>query len=275
MSNTTVAHTAACEAVLRAEIAYNTANKILPSVNRVAERLLSRTVELHDAYLEVHAKLEATEVGIGVFFDGLLNTTAFWNPKKLATARDMRARLDDLNDEIAKKASELAVLLEKRSTINGQDGFYSDTHCDVLEVMEVAARDNPLYEMHVGEKVRALRGRYDLKYWPSLGEFVATVAQDAREAVVEASNPLTAAGTASKRASQADFFRTWFKRIDHDRRQNLLPPNFELSDSAYASFGNCVLNLGASEVVDSVYVKRLRQRDREADRSKKAQSEIA
>ncbi len=275
MPNATATHTAACEAVLRAEIDYNIAKKILPSVNSVAERLLSRAVELDDAYLEVHAKLAATEVGLGVFFDGLLNTTAFWNPQKLATARDMRARLDDLNVEIAMKASELALLLEKRSTINGQDGFYSDTHCDVLEVMEIAARDNPGYEMHVGETVRSLRGQYDLKYWPSLGEFVAAVAEDAHEAVVEASNPLTAAGTASKRASQADFFRTWFKRIEHDRRQNLLPLDFELSDSAYASFANCVLGLGASKLVDSVYVKRLRQRDREAERSNKAQSEFA
>lgn len=274
MSNTPPDYVAACEAILRTEIAYNTEKNILPSVNKVAEGLLSRGLELNEAYREVHAKLEAEHQALVLFFDGLLNAATFWNPAKLTSARDMRSRLDDLNADIARKAGELAVLLEKRSKLNGQDGFYSDTHCDVLEVMELSARDNPLYEMHVGEKVSSLRERYDLKYWPSLGEFVNTLAMDARQAVVEASNPLTAAGTASKRASQADFFRTWFKSIERSRRQNHLPLDFELSDSACASFANCALNLGTKDVVDGVYVKRLRQRDREAAQVKKA-SEIA
>lgn len=264
-------HVETCEAILRADIAYNIEHKILPSVIKIAERLLSRGLELDDAYREVHGKLGAKHQALDMFFDGLLNAAAFRNPTKLATARDMRCRLDDLNGEIAKKADELAMLLEKRSKINGQDGFHSDTHYDVLEVIEVAARDNPSYEMHVGEKVRALRERYDLKYWPSLGEFVNTLAMDARQAVVEASNPITATGTMSKRASQADFFRSWFKSIEHSRRQNLLPRNFELSDNACASFANCVLNLGPDNLVDGLYVKRLRQRDREAVQARKAQ----
>lgn len=274
MSETHTNHLVTCEAILRAEIAYNTTNKILPSVNKVAERLLSRGSELDEAYFEINAKLATTQIGLCLFFDGLLNTTAFWSPEELAIARDTRSRLNDLNNEIAKKALELTLLLEKRSTLNGQEGFYTDTYYNVLEVMEVAAQDNPLYEFHVGDKVRTLRGQYDLKYWPSLGQLVRVVANDASKAVVEASNPLTAAGTASKRPSQADFFRTWFKRIEHDRRQNLLPRDFELSDSAYASFGNCVLNLSVNEVVDSVYIKRLRQRDRDAARSKEVHTEI-
>ncbi|GGA92409.1 hypothetical protein GCM10011491_20520 [Brucella endophytica] len=205
MSRPPTDYAAAREAILRTEIAYNTEKNILPSVIKVAEGLLSRGLELSEAYREVHAKLGTKHQALTMFFDGLLNTAAFWSPTKLTTAREKRSRLDNLNNEIAKKAGELAVLLEKRSNLNGQDGFYSHTHYDVLEVMEVAARHNSFYEMHVSEKVRALRGLYDLRYWPSLGEFVNTLAMDAREAVVEASNPLTAAGTASKRASQADF----------------------------------------------------------------------
>lgn len=268
MSDTKTDHIEVCEAILRADIAYNIENKIMPSAIKVAERLLSRGLELKDAYWEAHAKLSEKHQALNMFFDGLLNTAAFWNPTRLATAREMRSRLGDLNDEIAKKAGELALLLEKRSKLNGQDGFHSDTHCDVLEVIEVAARDNPLFEMHVGEKVRKLKERYDLKYWPSLGEFVNTLSMDAQQAIVEASNPITAAGTLSKRASQADFFRSWFKSIERSRRQNLLPESFELSDNAYASFANCALNLGPDNLVDGGYVKRLRQRVREASQTR-------
>ena len=274
MSKTITPHAAACEEILTAEIEYNTANKSYPTVNRVAERLLSSRTELDDAYLEIHAKLATSKLGLRMFFDGLLYTAAFWNPDELIKARDMRSRLNDLNTEIAKKASELTKLLETRTRLNGQEGFYTDTHCDVLEVMEIAARNNALYEMYVGENVRSLRGQYDMKYWPSLGQFVGVIAEDANQALVQASNPLTSAGTASKRASQADFFRAWFKRIEHDRSKNHLPQDFELSDNSYASFGNSVLNVGADEMVDSAYVKRLRQRDREAERTKRNCSEI-
>lgn len=240
-------------------------------MNKVAQRLLLRGVELNDAYLEVHTKLATEREGLRLFFDGLLNVSAFRSPKKLASARDARLKLDGLNAEISAKAGELAELLKTRSTLNGKDGFFCDTLCDVLEVMEVAARSNYLYQSYVSDHVRALGEQYDLN-WPSLSEFAYALSVDAREAVIEASDPVIAIGTASKRASRVDFFRAWFKNIEEYREARHLPLNFELSDNAYASFANCVLDLGPNDLVDAGYVKRLRQRDREAPQRNYRQS---
>lgn len=125
MSITTTDHVEACEAVLRADIAKNIELNIMPSAVKVAETLLSRGLELKDAYHELHIKLGPNQQALEIFFDRLLCTAAYWNPKRLANARDARARLDELNRDIAKKAGELAALLEKRSGFNGRDGFQS------------------------------------------------------------------------------------------------------------------------------------------------------
>lgn len=266
MEPKTVKHITACESILLNEIAENTKRNILPSVNKVAERLLSRRIDLDDAYREIYGKLGRNRQALWHFFDGLLSVSTFWNPDKLTEAREARLKLNQLNDEIADKAGELAALLEKRSALNGSDGFHADTHYGVLEVLEVAARSNYLYESYVRDQVRTLWGQYDLKYWPSLAEFVMALSVDARGAVIQATDPLTAAGTISKRASRADFFRAWFRSIVEYRYARHLPLDFELSDSCYASLANCVLDLGPDHLTDAGYVKGVRQRDREAGR---------
>lgn len=260
MSNKTD-YVAACESVLKAEIDYNTENDILPDVCRTAEVLLSRRVEMHDAYRELHSKLESWPRGLWTFFDGLLTAAVFWNLQELTAARETRIRLQELNAHIANNARVLAELLKVRSELNGQNGFFSDTHDSAFALIEAAGRRNPNYESYVSDEMRKLN-RFGSKYWPSLSDIVHVLADDAAEAVVEATDPLTAAGTSSIRASQADFFRSWFKAIADYREIGELPENFELSDSSYASLANCALNLDTKKLIDGAYIKRLRQRDR-------------
>ncbi|KJV31568.1 hypothetical protein VI06_06885 [Aquitalea magnusonii] len=253
-----------CENLLLEGKRYNIEHRILPSENAVADRLLSRGNELRDSYEELHDKLHARLPALQAFLGLVLSTAAFWNPEKMQEARAARSDLADLNQQIARKAAELATLLEQRSDLHNTSGFSSNTHYHVCGVIEAASQHHALFQSYVQEKLDALCGQFDLKYWPSLGEFLQELASDAEKAVMEATDPLTAAATAATRPSKADFFKALFAAIEENSAENYgqLPRGLKLSDRTLASLANCALDLGPDDMVDDAYMKRLRQRER-------------
>ena len=256
---------AECRAILLAEKAYNEERGIWASVNRIIDRLLDRELELHRAYNEVHAKLGGHPQATRVFFDRLLSVASHWNPREAATMRNARKQLAAVNCEIAEQAARLADALRRRETLHNAHDFCSGTHYHVCEVIADAGKNNYLFESWVSEDLRQLRGRFDLKYWPRVADFMEVLARDAAEADIEVLEPLTEAATSSPRASRADFFRALFVAVDDAKQScpSFLPAGFRLSDESYALLGNCALDLCADEGVDGAYVKRLRQRSRE------------
>lgn len=182
----------------------------------------------------------------------------------MLNARSTRSELADVNQQIATRAAELAELLERRSELHNCSGFSSNTHYHVCDVIEAASESNYLFNSWVKDRLAALSGQFDLKYWPSLRQFVDVIASDAHDASTEATDPLTAAGTEAARASRADFFKALFQAIDENSACNYgqLPAGFKLTDNTLASLRNCALDCGPDELVDGAYVKRLRQRER-------------
>lgn len=256
-----------CECLLIEEKRFNIEHDILPSESAIADRLLQRGVELRDAYEELHQKLHSHPPALRCFLGLVLNTAAFWSPEQAKEARTARRDLADVNQQIARKAAELAMLLEQRSNLHDTSGFRSDTHYHVCRVIEAASRHNYLFQSHVQKELVALRNQFDLKYWPSLDAFLQELASDAENAVMNASDPLTAAATAATRSSRADFFKVLFAAIKENSAENYgkLPSDFRLTDRTLASLTNCALGLGPNELVDDEYVKHLRQRERERD----------
>lgn len=253
-----------CENLLLQGRRYNNEHHILPSENAIADRLLARGIELQDAYEELYDKLHAHQPALRVLLGLVLSTAAFWNPEKIQEARAARSDLANVNQQIARKATELATLLEQRSDLHDTSGFSSDTHYHVCGVIEAASQNNYLFQSYVQEKFGALRGQFDLKYWPSLGEFLHEVASDAEKAVMEATDPLTAAATSGTRSSKADFFKALFAAIEENSVNSYgqLQRDFKLTDRTLASLANCALDLGPDDLVDDAYMKRLRQRER-------------
>lgn len=252
--------------ILKKRIDYNTKNKCSKSETVICRRLFAREIELVDAYNELWIKLNYCEFSLKVFIDGLLGAAALWNPAKMADARRKRHRLEEVNQKIADTAFELAKLLRERSALHDHSGFAGETHYHILRVIEEAAQDNGHFELYVKDELKALRGQFDFKYWPPIEDVVNVLAADAKNAVTYTHNSLTAAGTSSSRASRADFFRAWFKRIEEDC-DDYLPCNFKLSDASYASFATCALDIAPEEMVTPDYVKRLRQRNRGTNQS--------
>lgn len=258
----------ACENILNEEIKYNCERNILPSENAVAERLLARRVELAQAYEELHEKLHARPPALNVFLGLVLSTTAFWSPQETERSRAARTDLKKINQQIQKLSAELAGLLDQRAQLHEISSFDSGTLFHPCDVIQVASQPNSLFRSHVQEKLYALQVQYDLKYWPSLGDFLREIATDAGNAAVSPTDPLTAAATASPRSSKADFFKALLAAIDEAScgGNGNLPRTFKLTDRSLACLGNCALNLGPEDLVDEAYLKRLRQRVRHGAR---------
>lgn len=253
-----------CEDILVQGRRYNIEHSILPSENVVADRLLARGIELKDAYEELHDKLHAHPPALRVFLELILRTAALWSPDKIREARTAREDLVRVNQQIARKAAELANLLEQRSDLHNTSGFISHTHYHICEVLEAAAENNYRFKSYVQERLHALRFEFDLKYWPSLSDCLRVLASDAEDACLEATDPLTAAATVATRSSLADFFKALFAAIEENSAEHYgkLPSGFKPTDNTLASLANCALDLGLDNLVDGPYVKRLRQRER-------------
>jgi len=255
----------ACENLLLEGKRYNIEHGILPGENAIADRLLARGVELRQVYKELHAKLDERPPALQAFLGLVLSAADVWSPEKNQAARAAREELVKVNRKIAKQAAELSRLLDQRSDLHNTSGFSSDTHYHVCGVIEAAAKQNHLFQTYVQERLDALTGQFDLKYWPSLSMFAQALADDAEDAVVTATDPITAAAT-SIRSSQADFFKALFALMKENSARNYghLPGGFELSDQTLAALATCALNLDRDDEVSPEFVKRFRQRERES-----------
>lgn len=254
-----------CEELLKVDRSDKIERSILPSEIEVIDRLLDRGLELEDAYVELHGKLGDSPRALKVFFDQLQSVAAFWSPEANLEARKGKSRLVAVNREIVEAATALAALIEERTELKNHSGFSCDTFYHPVDAIHAAAERNHVYKHWVQEKLEALSGQFDLKYWPSLGDVVRAIADDAAHAVPLPHDPVTKAGTEGNRSGLADSFRALFVALEESSARNfgLLPSGFELTDRSVAILMSCALGLGPDKVVDSTYVKRLRQRQRE------------
>lgn len=251
-----------CEAILRADLEYNQAHKIWPSINRVIELMLARRNELSDAYEELHESLAHRHHALESFFDVFTSAPMAWSPEKMSKARHTRKELIDINTRIAVMAEDLAQLLTRRDEIKETSGFSCGTFYHALDALELAAEseDNHLFEWHVKEGLDAMRYQYDLKYWPPLSAVVEAIGEDARNAEVYARDLATASATESRRSGLSDFLKAFLARMSDN---SVIPTNFSVSDNTLASLVNCALDLDADKLIDGDFVKRFRQRERE------------
>ena len=195
-----------CEEILRADRRYNDEHECLSSETAIIDRLLDRRLELVEAYVELHTSLASRQHALEVFFGLLVSTAAFWSPDDVSRARSGRARLIQVNALIARKAEELALLLDERSELHEDSGFSGATHYHVARVIEEAASANHLFRMWVRDQLAGLRGQFSLKYWPTISEFVRVLGRDAARSEPEATDPITEAAAKGVRGSLADFF---------------------------------------------------------------------
>lgn len=254
-----------CENVLREDYRYNVENQIWPSINARILRLLTRTHELSDAYVELYGTLADQPNALTSFFD-VLNTTVYsWNPKRVKEAREARDELIDLNVRIAEVSKLLSDLISRRTEVQEKSSFSSEAHYHIIDVARDAGKGNGLFESYIEKQLDKLTYQFDLKYWPSISEFVTAIGADAGKAVTVANGPTAIAATEGRRSGLADFLKAFEASLDSNRvrRHGWIPNGFSLSDNSMSSLVNCALELEVDELIDSSFVKRFRQRERE------------
>lgn len=130
-------------------------------------------------------------------------------------------------------------------------------------IIEQAASEHGLFSMYVKDKLRLLRPQYDLKYWPSLAQFVEVIADDAADNCDLRTDPVTQAATGSRRKSRADFVRAMLAAFAEacDVYDGWLP-QLRLTDKSVAAIVNCSLNFDADDCIDAEFVKGVRARDK-------------
>jgi len=256
--------TARCEDALQKVRQENVELDIFPSEIEIVDRLLARAAELAEAYVELDSKLGSRPFALEIFFGLVVSSAAFWGPDEVEKARSGRARLERVNALVAQKAAELSTLLKEREHLHNHSGFAGSTHYHVAKVIDEAADQNALFRLYIRETLRGLRTEFGLKYWPDLSEVMGVLARDARNAELEATDSITEAATSGPRGSRADFFKALYKAIEENSEGGCvaIPQGFRPSDATIASLANCALGLGPDDLVDSAYVKRLRQRRR-------------
>jgi hypothetical protein len=116
------------ELILKEMRVYNIEHQILPSENKVIDRLLKRSVEMQTVYDELSEKLSVCQQKN--LWDALLGAATFWNPDASKALREDKKQLAKLNANIAKHAQKLAALIEERKDICETSGIsaYEDYH---------------------------------------------------------------------------------------------------------------------------------------------------
>jgi hypothetical protein len=245
------------------------AKRIWPNLCSIIGGMLKRRIELIEVHEEVHDALAQTPRALYMFWDVFLHAADGWNPEKNRAARQAREELVGVNRRISEFADQLAALLERRDSIHNYTGFSSNTHYHILDIVHDASEHNDHYESYVKEDLERLQYQYDLKYWPALSEVVQAIGTDAERSEVTATDPATAAATESRKSGRSDFVKAFLARLDDNRVREcgFIPNGFALSDSAMASLVNCGLDLASDELVDADFIKRFRQRQRQANKA--------
>jgi len=258
-----------CETLLRTLMEDLQAKRIWPNVRSIIDGMLKRRIELAEVYEEVYASLSQKPRALYMFWDVFVHAADGWNPEKNRVARKAREDLIAINSRISELADQLAALLDRRDDLHNHSGFRSDTHYHILDVVHEASEHNYLYESYVKDDLERIHGQYDFKYWPALSEVVQAIGTDAEMAEVSANDPATAAATESRKSGRSDFVKAFLARMEDNRVKEcgFIPNSFALSDGGLASLVNCGLELSVDELVDADFIKRFRQRQRQAKKA--------
>ncbi|MEO1326517.1 MAG: hypothetical protein AAFV47_07620 [Pseudomonadota bacterium] len=253
-----------CEQRLQAERAYNVEHNIWPSVNRIIDRVLRRTGEMAPVYREICGTL--TPDAVRRLLTVLIEIPAIWNQDYIQRARAAFRRHRELQERVETLSCELAECLREQGELNNTSGYSTCEYVDIVDAIDQAAVHNGHYTSFVQEKLKSLQYQFDDKYWPDLSDIVEVIGISALNATVVPTDSITEAATSSPRPSLADSCRAVMEAVERAKGPSMhdLPSFFRLSDASIATVVNVTTDLGVDDLIDAAYIKRLRQRDREA-----------
>ncbi len=257
------------EKFLNEDRASNLELGILPSRNRLIDRLLLRGDELERLYEEASKCIEESTDwnvqtrGKQTFLDCVLTVGLHWTPTHATIERKAKLQIKGLLTKAEMLASELSKVLREIDKRENTSAVSSDASLWITSVLQAAGEQNAMFKMWVAGEFKKL-DRFDLKYWPTLPDFLDEIAKKCEAATVAATDPRTERLISSRKGGKSDSLRVLFHSFSEQTDRDFggaLPEDFRLTDEAIADLVNCILDLPLDDIVDGAYVKRFRQNE--------------
>lgn len=252
-----------CHTILLDIQRYNNDRRIYPAWNKIIDRLLVNSLDLNNAYSELHKKLNNHPHALRTVFERLVHLTASFNPGEIGGKRRKNKDLESLNTKIEKTANSLSLLLQQKEALKEREGFSCSGDSSVLRLIMNASNTNGHFNTFVRDNLQQLEGRYDSKYWPELSECLDVLANDIANSHIESIDPIVEAQISKNKAGTlTHFVEAFFEVIDENRSAHYghVPNDFSLTDSCFATLVNYSLDLEPSELIGSDFIKTIRFR---------------
>lgn len=238
------------------------ANPIWPSTWPVFNRLIERHDEMAVVYREI-ASGNFTRRQFSMLIVQIIHAGSFGTDARFATLRADHQELVGLNDNISAMSMQLAEMLERCSALIDKSGHFGcERMLKLTEFINDAGEGNGHYLSFLKPELQRLNS-FDFRYWPDIAGIIRSLGME--EVEITFKDEATEAIINARRPSRTDFFRELFDDINEQKTgyHYSLPRTFKLSDAALATICNITRNLPPDELIDAVYVKRIRHRLKE------------
>ncbi|QHP82788.1 hypothetical protein EO763_23120 (plasmid) [Pectobacterium odoriferum] len=217
----------------------------------VLDRFLVREAEMRPVWENIARQTLNGEQCHELLFQ-LSCAGAFGTPEHALQLKDDVQQLGQLNDDIQQYADTLAQMLAAREAILDRNSFGVERMTHIVELMDAAGESNGNYTGWLRDRLDALCGQFDGKYWPTLQEILAEVGRERPQiGFMSASDEAIVNGRGK---TVPDYLRELFNCIENVRESHWgLPAGFKLTDSNLATLA--MVSLDLPDVVTTEQIK--------------------
>ncbi|MCD9504754.1 hypothetical protein GLP37_21565 [Photobacterium phosphoreum] len=252
--------TAFCQAFIERELESNKSKPIWMSYWPVMERMIDRADELSIVFDELIGKFGYSDKYENLYV--WLTLEHIWMSSRFCKSGAIQARvafkeLNELQKTIVDLSERLAIALKRQDELYESSGFIQPDYQTVIDMIEDGSQNNHEYQWEVSEKLKALGGEYDLKYWPTRSDIVESIAffeeiQPPPKHIEISENTLK-----GRTSDIKDFVLSFDKKFNDS---NDLPCGFRFSNNALADIINVVLDLPVDKLTTGDAIRIIRYR---------------
>lgn len=257
--------TAFCQAFIERELENNKSKSIWMSYWPVMERMIDRADELSIVFDELIGKF-----GYSDKYEGFhpansyiwLTLEHIWmsidfSKSEIVQARSELNELNELQVVITKLSGRLAAALRRQNELYESSDFIKPDYQTVVDMVDDGGKDNYQYQWEVSEKLRALSGEYDLKYWPTRADIVESIAWFEGGQPPPKHTEIPESVLKGRASDIKDFVLSFDEKFNDS---NGLPSGFRFSNNALADVINVILDLPVDKLTTGDAIRIIRYR---------------
>ncbi len=260
-----------CKAFILRELENNKKREIWMSYWPTMKRLADRADELESVFNEIvdsfgysdkYEGVPPSNTYVWLILEHVWFSSDFCR-EDVVDARVNFRELNEIKDTIVELSSKLAFSLRRQDELYERSGFQRSDYQAVDDMIELASSDNYLFQSYLSDKLKALSGQYDLKYWPSRADVVEAISDFEVVQPCPRHFELPSAVINGRASDIKDFVLAFDGSFDNE--SNGLPVGFRFSNKAMAEIINIVLNLSSEKLASPDAIKTVRNRYSESN----------